>query len=309
MTATRARPRIPAWMLAVTAMMSVQLGSALSTGLIDEVGPAGAAWLRLTAGALILLAIARPPLRRVRRSDVAPLLGLGVATGLFTVFFLAALDRIPLGTAVAIEFLGPLAVAAIRSPSRAALAWPALALGGVVLMTEPWTGATDPLGVLFAALAGVGWGCYILLTQKVGDRFDGIGALTLTIPVAAVTAAIVGVPQALPHLRLEHLPLAIGVALLLPVLPFALEMLALRRMTATAFGTLMALEPAFGLLVGLIVLQQQPGILQLVGIALVITAGAAAQRGGLRVDAVGPAEGAPLSPPAARAAPSSEPPR
>ncbi len=306
MTAARARPRIPAWMLAVTAMMSVQLGSALSTGLIDDVGAGGAAWLRLTAGALILLAIARPPLRRVRRSDVAPLLGLGVATGLFTVFFLAALERIPLGTAVAIEFLGPLAVAAIRSPSRAALAWPALALAGVVLMTEPWTGATDPLGVLFAALAGIGWGCYILLTQKVGDRFDGIGALTLTIPVAAATAAIIGVPQALPGLRLEHIPLAIGLALLLPVLPFALEMMALRRMTATAFGTLMALEPAFGLLLGLIVLQQQPGILQLVGIALVIAAGAGAQRRGLRA---APEEPDALSPPAARAAPNSAPPR
>ncbi|MFC0680304.1 DMT family transporter [Lysobacter korlensis] len=281
---------VPPWGLAVAAMLSVQLGSALSVGLISTVGPAGTAWLRLSMGALIFLVIARPPLRSLRRSDLPALLGLGVATGLMTIMFLAALERIPLGTAVAIEFLGPLTVAAVRGRSRAALVWPVLALVGVVLLTEPWGGTVDLLGVGFAGLAALGWAVYILLTQRVGDRFTGIGALSFTIPVAAATAAIVGIPQALGHVTLEVVIAAAGLALLLPVLPFALEMLALRRMTHTAFGTLMAIEPAIGLVLGLLVLSQTPSLLQLAGILTVVLAGAAAQRGGQRrTEAAAPA--------------------
>lgn len=268
----------PPWTLAVAAMLSVQLGSALSTGVIGEVGPAGTAWLRLSIGAVVFLAIARPPLRSVRRRDLPALLGLGVTTGLQTVAFLAAIARIPLGTCVAIEFLGPLTVAAVRSRNRRSLAWPALALVGVVLLTSPWAGAVDPLGVLEAALAAAGWGIYIVLTQRVGDRFTGIRGLSLTVPIAAVTAAAVGVPQAAGHLTVGVVVSAAGLALLLPVLPYALEMLALRRMHPTAFGTLMALEPAIGLVLGLLVLRQVPTPLQILGIVLVVLAGAAAQR-------------------------------
>ncbi|MCP1411359.1 inner membrane transporter RhtA [Paenarthrobacter sp. A20] len=281
MSAPKGGP-IPPWGLAVAAMLSVQLSSALSVGLIAEVGPAGTAWLRLSLGAIIFLAIARPPLRSVRRHDVLPLLGLGIATGLMTIMFLAAVERIPLGTTVAIEFLGPLTVAAVRSHNRRALAWPLLALLGVVLLTEPWHGHVDLLGVMFAAIAAAGWGAYILLTQLIGDRFTGIGALSLTVPIAAVTAAVVGIPQAVGHLSWGILAGALGVAILMPVLPFVLELKALRRMTSTAFGTLMSLEPAFGVLLGLLVLHQQPSIIQFIGIALVVFAGAASQRGGNR---------------------------
>jgi inner membrane transporter RhtA len=276
-------PAIPASALAVTAMLSVQLGSALSVGLIGEVGAAGTAWLRLTAGAIIFLAIARPPIRSIRRGDIPVLIGLGVATGLMTIFFLAAIERIPLGTAVAIEFLGPLTVAAVRSHSARALTWPALALVGVVLLTEPWSETADGLGIGFAVLSGTCWGTYILLTQRVGDRFSGITALSLTIPVAAIMAAVVGVPQAAGQLTLNVIVVALGLALLLPVIPFALEMLALRRMTPNAFGTLMALEPALAVLLGLLVLQQIPALTQIVGILIVVVAGAAAQRDGRRV--------------------------
>lgn len=273
---------VPPWTLAVTAMLSVQLGSALSVELIATAGPAGTAWLRLTIGALVFLALARPPLRTVRRPDVAPLLGLGVTTGLVTMSFLAAIERIPLGTAVAIEFLGPLTVAAMRSHERRQLAWPALALAGVVMLTQPWQGDVNAAGVAFAALGALGWGTYIVLTQHIGDRFSGISGLSITIPIAAATAAVIGVPQAAGAMSPEVLAAAAGLALLLPVLPFALEMLALRHLTHTAFGTLMALEPAFGLLLGMLVLQQYPGATQLVGIALVVVAGAAAQRRGRR---------------------------
>ncbi|WP_309075051.1 EamA family transporter [Paenarthrobacter sp.] len=297
---------VPPWGLAVAAMISVQLSSALSVDLIADVGPAGTAWLRLTMGAIIFMAIARPPLRSIRRPDILPLLGLGVATGLMTIMFLAAIERIPLGTTVAIEFLGPLTVAAIRSHNRKALAWPALALAGVVLLTEPWHGRIDALGVMFAATAAIGWGAYILLTQRIGDRFTGTGALSLTVPVAAATAAVFGIPQATGHLSPEVLLAALGVAVLMPVLPFILEMMALRRMTSTAFGTLMSLEPAFGVLLGLLVLHQQPSIIQFIGITLVVVAGAAAQRGGKR-NPPPPEPVAGLEPPLTQALPATSP--
>ncbi|MDP5228203.1 EamA family transporter [Arthrobacter sp. YJM1] len=263
-------------------MFSAQFCSALSIGLIDVIGPAGTAWLRLCMGALIFLALARPPLKKVRRRDVAPLLGLGAASGGMIVFYMAAIDRIPLGTAVAIEFLGPLIVAAVRSHNLRMIVWPLLALGGVVLLTEPWAGQVDLLGVGFAVLAGASWASYILLTQQVGDRFTGLSGLSMTVPIAAVVTSVVGVPQAIGHLSWGIAAAAFGLALLAPVLLFALEMYAIRRMTATAFGTLMALEPAFGLLLGLAVLHQVPSWLQVTGIVLVVLAAAGAQRGGTR---------------------------
>lgn len=290
MSGSGAHTTVPPWSWAVAAMLSVQLGSALSVDLIDTVGPAGTAWLRLTMGAVVFVAVVRPPLRGIRRQDVAGLLGLGVTTGLVTISFLAAIERIPLGTAVAIEFLGPLSVAAARSNNRRALISPAAALIGVVLLTEPWQGAIDPAGVVFAALAAVGWGTYVVLTQRVGDRFTGITALSITVPIAAATAAVAGIPQAAGNLTAGVVAAAAGLALLLPVFPFALEMLALRRMTHTAFGTLMSLEPAMGVTLGLIVLDQKPSAIQLIGIATVVIAGAAAQRDGRRPRPSAPAD-------------------
>ena len=273
---------VPPWSLAVAAMLSVQLGSALSVHLISTVGPAGTSWLRLSIGALVFLVLARPPLRAIHLPDVPALTGLGVATGLQTIAFLTAIGRIPLGTAVAVEFLGPLTVATARTRSPRALAWPALALAGVALLTQPWHGHINPAGLGFAGLAAIGWAAYILLTQRIGDRFTGIQGLSLTVPVAAATAALPGIPQAAGHLTVGVLAAASGLALLLPVLPYAFEMLALRHMRPAAFGTLMALEPAIGILLGLLVLHRQPSPAQLAGILLVVLAGTAAQRGGRR---------------------------
>jgi inner membrane transporter RhtA len=290
-TARRRAPAgVPPWVLAVAAILSVQLGSALSVSLIATVGPAGTAWLRLGIGAVVFLGLARPPLRSVRPRDVPGLLGLGVTTGIQTIAFLAAIERIPLGTSVAVEFLGPVTVAAVRAHSRRALIWPVVALGGVVLLTQPWHGSVDAAGLAFAGVAAVGWAGYILLTQHVGDRFSGITGLSLTVPVAAVTAAVAGVPQAAGHLSVGVLVAAVGLAVLLPVLPYALEMSALRRMTPTAFGTLMAVEPAVGLLLGLVVLHQRPTTVQVAGILLVVLAGAAAQRDGARPRSAEPAQ-------------------
>jgi threonine/homoserine efflux transporter RhtA len=112
-----------------------------------------------------------------------------------TISFLAAIERIPLGTAVAIEFVGPLTVAAVRSHNKRALPCPTLALLGVVLLTEPWQGEINSAGIGFAAFAAIGWATYILLTQQIGDRLTGLGGLTITVLIAAVTAAIAGIPK------------------------------------------------------------------------------------------------------------------
>lgn len=274
--------RVPAWTLAVASMFVVQFGSAVSVRLFPLVGTAGTSWLRLTCGALIFLAVARPRLRGLSWRELRWPVLLGVDTGVMTLTFLAAIDRIPLGTAVAIEFLGPLTVAVVRSRDRRALVWPLLALVGVVVLTEPWSGSIDVVGVLYAVAAGTGWGIYILLTQHVGDRFAGIQGLAISIPVAALVAAVVGVPQAWGRIDAAVLLTALVAGLLMPVVPFTLELLALRRLTAAAFGTLMALEPAFGTLIGAVVLAQVPSLLQLVGVAFVVVAGIGAERVGHR---------------------------
>nr|WP_237466716.1 EamA family transporter [Leucobacter chromiireducens] len=283
MARNRTAPTIPPWSMAVVAMLAVQLSNALSVPLIEHVGAAGAAWLRMSCGAVFLWLMVRPPVRSLRRGDVPTLISLGVVTGFMTVFFLAAVERIPLGTAVAIEFLGPLTVAGLMSQNRKALLWPCAAFVGVLLLTEPWSAQFDLGGVGFALAAGVCWGTYNLLTQRVGDRLSGISGLSLTIPVAALATLPVGLPQVIGgEYAWWLLPAAAGIAFLTPVIAFGMEMLALRRMTHTAFGTLLSLEPAFGVLIGLLVLAQQPSALQLLGIALVVGAGAAAQRGGRR---------------------------
>lgn len=277
------RTGIPPWLLAVAAMAMIQLGNALSVHLIAGVGPAGASWMRMMFGAVFLLLIARPNLRSVRRADVPLLIALGVVTGYMTASFLAAVERLPLGTAVAIEFLGPLTVAGMMSKRRSALVWPALALVGVVLLAEPWSGSADLVGIGFALLSGVCWGLYIVLTQRVGDRFSGISGLAITIPIAAIATMPVGLPQVvMGDLTWQLILLAAGVSLLAPVVSFGLEMLALKRMTPSAFGTLMAVEPGIGVIIGFLVLAQAPVLMQVLGILLVVIAGAAAQRGGRR---------------------------
>lgn len=274
--------RTPAWLLAVVAMLSVQFGAAVSVYLFDDVGVGGTAWLRLTLSALVLILLVRPRYWRWPMRDLRTPILLGVVSAGMTLSFLAAIDRLPLGTVVAIEFLGPLTVAAVNSQSRRALAWPALALVGVVLLTEPWRSEVDLIGIALAGVAAVGWALYIVITQRVGDRFDGLFGLSVSIPVAAVITAVVGVPQVWGNLTLEVLLVALGAAILLPLIPWTLEFLALRRLTKSAFGTLMALEPAFAVMVGVAVLGQAAGVLDLVGIACVIVAGVASARTGRR---------------------------
>jgi inner membrane transporter RhtA len=194
---------------------------------------------------------------------------------------MAALAHLPLGTAAALEFLGPLGVAVARG-SGATKVWPALAAVGVALLTEPWHGGADALGIAFALIAAGFWAAYILLSQRVGDEVAGITGLAVSMPVAGLIALPVGGPALFPELDLELLVVGVGLAVLVPLVPFALEMLALRRLTATAFGTLMSLEPAVALVIGFALLGQTPGVLPVIGVLFVVAAGVGAERTGAR---------------------------
>ena len=269
-------------LMTLLAMSCVQLGLAASVGLLDRLGPDGAAALRLgCAGALALL-LMRPRPTGLSPRSVAAATTLGVATGSMTLLFMAALARIPLGTASALEFLGPLGVAVARNRDLRRLVWPALALAGVLLLTRPWEGGTDLLGVALALGAAACWAAYILLTQAVGDAVDGLQGLAISLPVAGLVATAVAGPGFVMRLTPHLAVVGLGLALLLPVIPFSLEMLALRRLETAAFGTLMSLEPAIAALVGLVLLHQVPGMPAVAGVALVVLAGAGATRSGGR---------------------------
>jgi inner membrane transporter RhtA len=229
----------------------------------------------------LLIVIVRPRPTAFSRKTFATCVLLGVVTADITLLFMAAVERIPMGTASALEFLGPLGVAVARGSGRRFM-WPGLTAIGVVLMTHPWAGHIDTVGVLFALAAAIGWAAYILLTQRAGDSVEGITALAVSMPVAGLAATAVVGPSVFTRLTPELLLIGLGVAVLLPVVPFALELLALRRLTTAAFGTLMSLEPAFALIIGMVLLHQLPGPTAVAGIGFVVAAGIGAARTGAR---------------------------
>jgi inner membrane transporter RhtA len=273
-------------LMALASMTCVQLGLAVSVGLIGQLGTLGTAWLRLAWAGVLLLVFVRPKLSQFSRSALLASIALGVVTGGVTLLFMCAVARLPLGTASALEFLGPLGVAVARGRG-AKKRWPMVAALGVLLLTQPWRGNVDLLGIGFALGAAACWAAYILLTQRVGDEVSGIRGLAISMPVAGIVATLVAGPSLVGKLSWPILLAGIGLAILLPVTPFILEMLALRRLTTAAFGTLMSLEPAIALLVGLVALRQIPDLLALAGIAFVVTAGIGAERTGSRQIAAG----------------------
>ncbi len=286
--------------LALAAMLCVQLGIAVSVGLAERVGADGAAWLRLVWAGLIVLVVLRPRRGSMSGRAFRTCVALGVVTAGITMLFMVAVSRLPMGTASALEFLGPLSVAVLRGRGTVArLLWPALAAVGVLLLTEPWHGGVDLVGVAAALGAAVCWAGYIVLTQRVGDEVAGVQGLAVSMPVAGLvaTGVVLALPgsQAMGSLTWEVVLLGVALAVLLPVVPFALEMVALRRLTAAAFGTLMCLEPAIALVIGLVVLGQVPGPAAVVGLVLVVAAGLGAERSGARSAEPG-GEGAPGGP-------------
>ena len=269
-------------LMAMGSMLCVQIGLAIAVTLIDRIGVEGAAWLRLAWAGILLPIIVRPRPSAFTRSSFATCVVLGAVTAAITLLFMAALHRIPLGTASALEFLGPLGVAVAHGKGGHRVLWPGLAAIGVAGLTAPWAGAVDPVGVMFALGAALCWATYILLTQRVGDEVAGITGLAVSMPVAGLVATVAVGPAVFGRMTPQLLLIGVGLAILLPVVPFALELLALRRLTAAAFGTLMSLEPAFAMVVGLLLLDQVPGASGVVGICFVVAAGIGAARTGAR---------------------------
>ena len=271
--------------MAVASMSCVQIGMAAAIGISHDIGAEGAGWLRLMWAGVIMLLIVRPRRSSFTRRSLVAASALGIVTAGVTLLFMAAAVRLPLGTASALEFLGPLGVAAARSHSRRALIWPGLAAVGVVLLTEPWHGPVEVVGVLCALGAACCWAAYILLTQRVGDEVTGLNGLAVSLPVAGLVATIFIAPSTIDEMTPQLWIAGIGLAILLPLVPFSLELLALRRLTTAAFGTLMCLEPAIALIVGFTLLDQTPGLFPVVGLAFVVAAGVGAERSGARMHA------------------------
>ena len=267
------RERAAAVGLVVVACVSPQIGAAFAVTLFDELGPAGAAFLRLAFAAIILLAIWRPRLAGDLRIPAA----FGVSLGLMNWTFYEAIDRIPLAIAVTIEFTGPLLVAVIGSRRPLDGVWIALAAAGIVLLVGPGGGSVDPVGVGFALIAAVCWMAYIYLSKRTGAAFPGGSGLAIAMAVGALIVLPAGVIQGDGALSQPNLlGSALVVALLSSVLPYSLELEALRRLPEAVFGVLMSLDPAVAALVGFIALSQALGAREILGIAMVVVASAGA---------------------------------
>ena len=260
--------------MVVTAVVSVQLGSAAATTLFDQVGPAGAVLYRLFFAAVLLLAIWRPAPMEAGRDGLLLAVAFGVTLAGMNLCFYEALDRIPLGIAVTFEFAGPLVVGLLGSRRPLDLAWVGCAAAGVLLLTRP-SGSASAAGIGFALLAGAFWAVYILLSARIGRAFPGGRGLALAMGIAAVVMVVPGTVAAGGDL-LDPGAAAVGAAagVLSSVIPYSLELEALRRIAVGTFGVLMSLEPAVAALIGLIALGQDLATVDVIGIGLVIVASA-----------------------------------
>lgn len=267
------RERAAAVGMVVVAATSPQLGAALAVMLFAELGPAGTAFLRLAFAAVVLWAIWRPRLT----GDLRLAGAFGVALGLMNWSFYEAIARIPLGIAVTIEFTGPLLVAVIGSRRLLDGVWIALAATGIVLLVNPGGGSVDPVGVGFALAAATCWMAYIYLSKRTGAAFPGGSGLALAMGIGALIVLPAGVLQGQgAFTEPDLLGSALVVALASSVLPYSLELEALRRLPEAVFGVLMSLDPAIAALVGFVALDQDLAVRDLLAIAMVVVASAGA---------------------------------
>jgi inner membrane transporter RhtA len=262
----------------LVAMVSIQSGAALAKQLFPVVGAAGASALRLVFAAAILLLVWKP-FGGNRMDSVGPAVRravvlYGVSLGTMNLLFYFALERIPLGLAVAFEFCGPLGIALIRSRRTVDVLWVVCAVSGLAILVPKGNSARlDPVGVAFALGAGVCWALYIVFGQAAGAAMHGGMAVALGMSIAAVMVLPVGVIAAGRNLlSWEAARTAIAIAILSSALPYSLEMYALKRMPAQVFGVLMSIEPAIGALSGLVFLSERLSSLQWVGIGLIMMA-------------------------------------
>jgi inner membrane transporter RhtA len=288
--------------LVLVGIVSVQLGAGLATRLFTELPAAAVTGLRLWAAAVAMLIIGvrgRNGLRAVVAGivrdrawrDGATVIAFGVCLGGMNFVFYQAIARIPLGVAVTIEFLGPLAVAVAGSRRLLDLLWVGLAAAGVVLLTGDGTAHLNVAGVVFAALSAAGWAAYIMLSSATGRRFRGSSGLVIAMLVAALVVTPPAVATAKPSLlRPSVIAIGAAVGVLSSALPYALEMQALRRLSTRVFGIWMSLEPAAAALIGLALLSQRLSPAEWAAVACVVIASVGAARGT-------PSSSAPLDPP------------
>ncbi|MFG2791532.1 DMT family transporter [Streptomyces sp. NPDC048419] len=265
--------------LVLGAGFSVQFGAALAVSLMPRAGALGVVTLRLIAAAVVLLVVCRPRLRGHSRADWGTVVVFGVAMGAMNGLFYQAADRIPLGAAVTLEVLGPLALSVFASRRALNAVWAALALGGVVLLSGGGFGDLDPVGVAFALGAGAMWAAYIVFSARTGRRFPQADGLALAMTVGALLMLPLGIAESGSKLT-DPTTIALGsaVAVLSSVLPYTLELLALRRLPASTFAIMMSLEPALAATAGFLILGQALSAVQAAAIAMVIGASMGAVR-------------------------------
>ena len=253
---SRALAAVPPPALLLVSIVSIQLGAAVAIHLFETIGPISTVFLRITFSAVLLLVPARRAIPQIGRRDAAMVLLFGCVIGAMNMSFYGAIARIPLGLAVAIEFVGPLGVAAITSRRLTEFAWIGLAVTGLVLLTPSIGTELDPVGVALALAAGAGWASFVLISPRVGARVGPVG-LGLGMGVAALfTLPFELAAGGLARLDAGVLVGALAVAIFSTALPLSLEFEALRRMTARAYGVTVTLEPVAAAVVGAVVLGQ-----------------------------------------------------
>ena len=271
-------------MLVVLGLIFQDVGASVAVLLFPEVGPAGMVSLRLVFSAAILLAIARPNLLAISRRAWLMAVIFGISLGGMNLLFYEALSRVDLGATVTIEVLGPLVLSVIVARRASAWLWAVLAFAGVALLSLGSIGALDPVGVAFALAAAVSWAGYILASRKTGQVFAGLDGLAIAMAIGAIISLPFGIAQAgSTLLEPSILVRGLAVAICSSAIPYALELIALRRISAAAFSVLMALAPAIATGAGFFVLGQSITLVQGVGIALVISASIGAVRAASRI--------------------------
>ncbi len=269
--------------LVVVSIVSVQVGAAFAKDLFAATTPHAMAWLRLCASALILLVVARPRLRARSRRAWLSVLGYGLALAGMNWSIYLSFERIPIGVAVTIEFLGPLLVAVFGSRRRQDLLWVLLAAVGVALLgIQP--AALDPVGTGFALLAGALWAGYILLAGPTGREWEGVTGVTVASVIGAALMTLPALTLGLPTFSPRVLWTAALVGVLSSVIPYGLEMIALRRLRPGTFGILMSLEPAAAALAALVLLGERLTGWELVAMAAVVVASVGATRSAAAAD-------------------------
>jgi inner membrane transporter RhtA len=285
---------VPAPVLVLAAVVSVQFGGALAATLVPTIGAPGSVTLRLLFATLVLGAVARPRLRGHSARAWRTVVAFGLALGLMNLAFYASLERLPIGVAVTIEFLGPLTLATVLSRRARDLVAVAAAGVGVVLISGALTVPLEELnwtGLALAAAAGACWAAYIILSGRTGAEFDQLDGLAIAMAVALVVVLPFGLPT-IPLWTASIIATGFGIAMLSSVVPYSLELLALRRLSARVFGILLSLEPAAAALAGFLVLDQRLTTQQLTGMVLVVLASALVMGAGQRKDPANAASGA-----------------